>query len=135
MKARVREPTVVRSGLERMAVGRSGSKPEYETSVGDPDAVRAMLGGLGYAEAIAFEKRCRNDEFTAYGRPMLAILVRVPEIDGTYVELETKVGEEGALPDALRDVRAVLGELGIGEGDLTTEMYTDAVRARRTGKS
>ncbi|MFH8593768.1 class IV adenylate cyclase [Streptomyces rimosus] len=183
LKARVREPAVVRSGLEQMAVGRdevywdayfdtsgadldvndrelrlrivdgpdgtrslltykearvdeaSGSKPEYETSVGEPEAVRAMLGGLGYAETMAFEKRCRNYEFTAYGRRMLATLVRVPEIDGTYVELETKVGDEGELRDALRDVRAVLGALGIGEGDLTAELYTDAVRERRTRES
>ena len=31
---------------------------------------------------------------------------------------------------ALGDVRAVLGELGIGEDDLTTEQYTDAVSDR-----
>ncbi len=48
-----------------------------------------MLGGLGYVETLAFEKRCRNYAFAAYGRPMLATLVRVPEIDGTYVEVET----------------------------------------------
>ncbi|MEN2421546.1 class IV adenylate cyclase [Streptomyces rimosus] len=183
LKARVREPVVVRERLERMAVGRdevyrdayfdtsdarlergdrelrlrtvhgpdgtrtlltykearvdevSGSKPEYETNVGEPEAVRAMLGGLGYVETLAFEKHCRNYEFTAYGRPMLATLVRVPEIDGTYVEVETQVSGERELRDALGSVRAVLDALGVGEGDLTAELYTDAVRARRTGKS
>ncbi|MGW7315137.1 hypothetical protein [Streptomyces sp. NPDC054854] len=32
---------------------------------------------------------------------------------------------------SLDDVRAVLGELGIGPADLTREQYTDAVKARR----
>ncbi|MFG2880690.1 hypothetical protein ACGFYU_37735 [Streptomyces sp. NPDC048337] len=37
------------------------------------------------------------------------------------------------LPGALADVRAFLAGLGIGEADLTRELYTDAVRAGRTG--
>ncbi len=61
---------------------------------------------------------------------MLATLVRVPELDGTFLEVET-MADEGDLAAALRDVREVLGELGIGEQDLTTEQYTDAVAARR----
>ena len=44
--------------------------------------------------------------------------------------METLAGDAG-LPAALGDVRAVLGELGIAEDDLTTELHTDAViRAR-----
>ena len=61
---------------------------------------------------------------------MLATVVTVPEIDGVFIELETLADEE-EFPAALGDVRAVLGELGITEDDLTTELYTDAVlRAR-----
>lgn len=108
----------------------SGSKPEHETRVEDADAVHAMLRGLGYVPAIAFEKRCRNYDFKARGRQMLATLVRVPEVDGTFLELETLAGEDDVTA-ALSDVRAVLAELGIGDGDLTRELYTDAVRACR----
>ncbi|GGV01659.1 adenylate cyclase [Streptomyces albospinus] len=108
----------------------SGSKPEYETRIDDPDAVHATLRGLGYVTAIAFEKRCRNYYFEARGRRMLATLVRVPELDGTFLEVETLTNEYD-LPTALDDVRAVLFDLGITEGDLTTEQYTDAVRAGR----
>ncbi|WP_424214071.1 class IV adenylate cyclase [Streptomyces sp. BI20] len=108
----------------------SGSRPEHESGVADPDAVHAMLRGLGYGPVIAFEKHCRNHEFTARGRTMLATLVRVPELDGTFLEVEALVEPE-ELADALADVRAVLADLGIGEGDLTRELYTDAVRARR----
>ncbi|MEV5374663.1 class IV adenylate cyclase [Streptomyces nondiastaticus] len=109
----------------------SGSKPEHETRVEDPEAVHAMLRGLGYVPVIAFEKQCRNYEFQAHGRPMLATVVTVPEIDGSFIELETQV-EKSDLRGALDDIRSVLGELGVEDGDLTTELYTDAVRARRT---
>jgi adenylate cyclase class 2 len=109
----------------------SGSKPEHETRVEDPDAVHAMLRGLGYVVTIAFEKRCRNYDFTASGRRMLATLVRVPEIDGHFLEVETLVDED-QVRAALDDVSAVLAELGIDEDDLTTELYTDAVAARRS---
>ncbi|SBT91394.1 adenylate cyclase, class 2 [Streptomyces sp. DI166] len=108
----------------------SGSKPEHETRVEDAEQAHAILRGLGHVEVIAFEKRCRNYEFEARGRRMLATLVRVPEIDGTFLEVETLVAEE-ELAAALEDVRAVLGELGIGAGDLTRETYTGAVAARR----
>ncbi|MET9292620.1 CYTH domain-containing protein [Streptomyces sp. NPDC003077] len=112
----------------------SGAKPEHETQVSDPRVIRALLQGLGYVEAISFEKRCRNFEFVARGRAMIATLVRVPEITGTFIELETQA-EQDELQDALDDVWAVLEELGIGEADLTTEQYTDAVRAKRATRS
>lgn len=108
----------------------SGSKPEHETRVGDAEEAHAILCGLGHVVLIAFEKRCRNYEFEAYGRQMLATLVRVPELDGTFLEVETIVDEEH-VSTALDDVRAVLAELGIGDEDLTRETYTGAVAARR----
>jgi adenylate cyclase, class 2 len=61
---------------------------------------------------------------------MLATVVTVPEIDGTFVELET-CAEEADLAAALGDVRAVFGELGIAEDDLTTEQYTEALMRAR----
>lgn len=108
----------------------SGSKPEHETRVDDADQAHAILRGLGHVELIAFEKRCRNYDFTAYGRQMLATLVRVPEIDGTFLEVETIV-DEADVPAALDDIRAVLTGLGIGAEDLTRETYTGAVAAQR----
>lgn len=41
------------------------------------------------------------------------------------------VPEERELLPALDDVRSVMSELGIGVDDFTTELYTDAVAARR----
>ncbi|MGW6271151.1 class IV adenylate cyclase [Streptomyces sp. NPDC055060] len=108
----------------------SGSKPEHETLVDDPVALHAILRGLGFVESIAFEKRCRNYAFETRGRRMLATLVRVPEIDGTFLEVETLVDASDLTP-ALDDIRATLVDLGISQDDLTTELYTDAVAAQR----
>ncbi|MGP8300668.1 class IV adenylate cyclase [Streptomyces inhibens] len=109
----------------------SGSKPEHETRVDNPEAVHAMLRGLGYAPAIAFQKRCRNYEFSSRGRSLLATLVQVPEIEGTFLEVETMIPEEKELSAALDDIRSAMGELGIHADDFTSELYTDAVAARR----
>lgn len=108
----------------------SGSKPEHETRVEDAEAAHAILRGLGHVPFIAFEKRCRNYDFEAHGRKMLATLVRVPEIDGTFLEVETLV-EEDDLASALNDIHAVLTGLGVSPKDLTRETYTGAVAAQR----
>ena len=108
----------------------SGSKPEHETQVSDPAAVDAMLRGLGYTPSIGFEKHCLNYEFEARGRKILATLVRVPEISGAFLEVETLIEQDDDLQSALDDIRAVLHALGIRNEDLTNELYTDAVASR-----
>lgn len=108
----------------------SGSKPEHETRVEDSEAVHAIVQGLGFTPVIAFRKRCRNYEFEAHGRHLLATLVQVPEIEGTFLEVETLVDED-QVDAALDDIRAVLAELGIGPEDLTRDTYTGAVAAQR----
>jgi adenylate cyclase class 2 len=108
----------------------SGAKPEHETVVADADAAHAILRGLGHVEVIAFEKQCRNYEFQAHGRQLLATLVVVPEIDGTFLEVETLVTAD-EVAAALADIRTVLRDLGIGPEDLTRETYTGAVAAQR----
>jgi adenylate cyclase, class 2 len=81
------------------------------------------------------EKRCTNYRFTASGRAMLATVVQVPELDGTFIEVETMTGE-GDAAAALADVRALMAQLGIVEDDLTSELYTDAVmRTRQQGRA
>lgn len=108
----------------------SGSKPEHETEVSDPAAVAPLLAGLGLQVVVAFEKHCTNYRFTARERGMLATVVTVPELDGTFIELETMTDAAG-VDAALADVRAELLRLGIDDGDFTTEQYTDAVLAAR----
>jgi adenylate cyclase, class 2 len=108
------------------------SKPEHETAVTDPQATLSILAGLGYRPVLAFTKDCRNYRFSQGGRDFLATLVTVPELDGTYLEVETRA-QLGDIDDALAAVRAIVAELGIAEDELTVGTYTDAVRAARLG--
>ncbi|PPJ25490.1 adenylyl cyclase [Nocardia nova] len=108
----------------------TGSKPEFETVVADRHAMGAIITRLGYQPTLSFTKRCENFEFTACGRRMLATIANVPEIDGTFLELETQA-EEPDMSRAFTDLRKVLTGLGVTPEELTTVLYTDAVRQAR----
>lgn len=114
------------------ADAETGSKPEAETDVADPEAAREILEGLGYGADLAFTKECTNYRLISHGREFLATVVTVPEIDGTFIEVETQSPEEemGAALDA---VRSLLADLGVKRDEWSTEAYTDAVRAGRHG--
>jgi adenylate cyclase class 2 len=128
----IETPDTVRHLLtfKEPAVDESGSKPEYETTVTAPSAVAHMVEALGYAPAIELTKECENYRFSDGGRDFVATVVRVPEITGTFLEVETMAAED-QVDEALDAVRTVLEQLGIAANDLTTELYTDAVRAAR----
>jgi adenylate cyclase class 2 len=74
------------------------SKPEHETSVADPAATLGILAGLGYLPVLSFTKDCRNYRFAHGGRTLLAILVTVPELADTYLEVETAAAKRRRLP-------------------------------------
>lgn len=109
----------------------SGSKPEYETEVISPDVVDVLLLGVGLEHLVSFEKHCTNYRFHSEGQDLLATVVTVPELDGTFLELETMT-DPADTEAALAAIRAVLLRLGIADDDLTTEQYTDAVLAQRS---
>ena len=108
----------------------SGSRPEHETQMTDPAVADIVLKAVGAVELISFRKLCRNHRFEAEGRDVLATLVEVPEIEGTYLEVETLAPRDD-VEAGLGTIRTVLATLGIGDGDLTTETYTGAVAATR----
>ncbi|MBB1252658.1 class IV adenylate cyclase [Streptomyces alkaliterrae] len=110
----------------------TGSKPETETVVDDSEAMHGVLRALGYEAVIEFEKRCLNYRFGSGVWELLATLVEVPEVAGSWLEVETMATEE-RLDEALAVVRDVMLALGVGDGDFTTELYTDAVAAARRG--
>jgi adenylate cyclase class 2 len=110
----------------------TGSKPEAETMVDHAGQALAILEGLGYSRSIEFTKQCENYRLaTPAGRKVLATLVTVPELDGTFLEAETMVEDEIGLSEALDDLRALLLDLDLGPDTLTTELYTDAVASAR----
>lgn len=108
----------------------SGSKPEYETTVGAPAAVDHLVCALGLRPLVVLTKECENYRFSADGRDFLATLVRVPEIEGTFLEVET-MATKSDLELALAAVRKIMSELDVPVSMLTTELYTDAVRDAR----
>jgi len=107
----------------------SGSKTELETTGGDPDTLKAILEALGYTVFVAFDKHCTNYRFTRHDRKLLTTVVEVPQIDGTFIEVETLISDSDDLDAALALVRDVLDELGITQADETRDAYTDAVLA------
>jgi adenylate cyclase, class 2 len=106
------------------------SKPEHETAVANPDATINILTGLGYQPVLAFTKNCTNYRTNHHGRNILATLVTIPEIDGTYLEVET-ITQPNDLDAALETIHRLIANLGITEEELTTDTYTDAVRRAR----
>ncbi|BCK57097.1 class IV adenylate cyclase [Nocardia wallacei] len=108
----------------------TGSKPEFETVVGEREQTEEIIARLGYTPVIELTKRCENFRFVSHGHELLATFVTVPEIDGTFLELEAQAAEKN-VDAVLRDLRAVLAELGVSEEELTTELYTDAVAEAR----
>ena len=116
-----------------VADAQTGSKPETETEVSDADAADAILLALGFTPLVAFDKHCVNYAFTASGRQIQATLVTVPELEGTFMEVETMSPSTDDLGAALDVIRAFLAELGIPASDQTSELYTDAVMRHRQG--
>jgi adenylate cyclase class 2 len=110
----------------------SRSKPEHESTVATPAAIAQMLGSLGLKPAVELTKECENFRFDGPdGREFLATVVRVPEIEGTFLEVET-MAAENQVSDAIAAVRDVLHQLGVSDEELTSELYTDAVRNVRS---
>jgi adenylate cyclase class 2 len=108
--------------------------PEVETEVARADAAEAILTALGLRPTISYTKECENFAFDAYGRRIVATVVRVPELAGTFVEIEVLVpdpAEAGAARDA---IHRVIADLRLRESDLEPAFYVDLVAASRQGR-
>jgi adenylate cyclase, class 2 len=102
--------------------------------VADPDATINILAGLGDQPVLSFAKDCTNYRTSRHGRDFLATVVTIPEIDSTYLEVET-LPDADDLDAALRAVRHLIADLGVSKDELTTDTYPDAVRRARTRHS
>ncbi len=104
----------------------SQSKPEHETEVAEREPVEATLRGLGFEVWVRFTKRVVNYRFSVEGRGVVASIVTVPELQGTFLEVGS-MAEAGEVGPVLGLLRRVVAELGIQEADLTTERYDESV--------
>lgn len=107
------------------------SKRELETEVADGQEMCAILDAAGFSRSVELEKHCVNWRFTYDTWPVLASLVRVPELPNTFLELESVVDQRENVPEALGALRTLACELGLSGQDETTGSYTDAVRQHR----
>jgi adenylate cyclase, class 2 len=115
------------------AVLGTGSKPEHETSVADREMFATLFAGLGLTVLVELTKNCTNYRFDRAGRPVLATVVTVPELRGTFLEVETLVPTAEEVPAALDTLRDLLAELGVSAADLDSRDYTDLVMRARAG--
>lgn len=114
---------------------KTGSKSEYEVKLADSQQpVTAMLAAMGFEAIVEFTKSCRHYEFNLDGNPVAATVVRVPEIDKDYLEVEILVDDESKVKPALVQLEELGDSLGLGAGDQTTEGYSDMVLAARFKK-
>lgn len=108
------------------------SIPEYETAVADRDAAHAILAGLGLAPVIAYTKNCENFRYAHAGHDILATVVTIPEIDGTFLEIETVIPDDHDTRPAEQAITSALTTLGLSDTDLEPTYYIDLVRAGGT---
>jgi adenylate cyclase class 2 len=109
----------------------AASTPEFETMVTEPDMAQAILAQLGLEPVIAYTKHCVNFTFESDRHRVKASVVQVPELEGTFLEIETLVDDETAVDPAQAVIRSVLAELDLGEPDLEPTFYVDMVAERR----
>ncbi|QWF79777.1 class IV adenylate cyclase [Amycolatopsis sp. CA-230715] len=107
--------------FKERAVDTHGSKPEHETTVGSAEVLHTVFTALGLRESAALTKHCTNYRFSHDGHALFATVAEIDELPGhTFLELECVTGEDD-VPEALRAIRQVLGDLGLH--DLSTVSY------------
>jgi len=107
------------------------STPEYETGVADAVAIDQVLSALGLERVISYTKQCENFTFDVRDHRIVATLVTVPELDGTFIEIETLVADGQPVDSGREAIKGVLTDLGLGENDLEPTFYVDMVAGRR----
>ena len=90
----------------------SKTRKERETLVADGGAMAGILEGLGYEPAATVRK-----ERTFYAFEGLTVTLDAVDDVGEYVEVETEVATEAAVPEARDRAAAALRELGLDPDD------------------
>ena len=108
------------------------SKTEYEARLeDDPQKAVILLEAMGFERLVTFTKICDQYNFMYEGYQISATMVKVPEIDKNYLELETLLEQVTEMTAALSMLSSLAARLGLRSIDETTEGYSDMViRAR-----
>ena len=90
----------------------SKTRQEAETGVGDAEATRAVLDGLGFEPAATVRKDRERYRLEGYTVTLDAV-----EGLGEFVEVETEVAEEADVETARQGAEALLDRLGLDPGE------------------
>lgn len=103
---------------------RSNTRREYETTAGDPDTLRAILGALGFQPVFTVDKERRT--FLRDG--VTACLDQVEGL-GSYLELERLLPDSGDRDAAVDGLLALLEDLGVSRQALERRSYLELLMA------
>lgn len=109
----------------------SKSKAEIEVNVSDHQDALQLLVNLGFVIDIQFQKTCWIYRFNWLGLAIELTIAEVPELDAIFVEIETLVAAKKDTPEAFDKLYTLMSDLDIPKSALTSEYYTEAVRASR----
>jgi adenylate cyclase class 2 len=107
------------------------SKEEWETTVADAEAMRAILTGLGYVVRLGFSKHRRLFRARHQGLSLSVAVATVDFSPDTFVEIEHLAASRAEALAALPIIRDFAAGLGLTRECPTS--YTDLYLAGRTG--
>ncbi|MDY0191055.1 MAG: class IV adenylate cyclase [Desulfuromonas sp.] len=110
----------------------SRSKPEIELELSSHQQAVNLLEKLGFTIDISFKKNCTIYSFHWLDLAVELTIAQIPELAATFVEIETLVADKNETTAAFEKLYALVQHLKIPQVDITSEYYTDAVRAART---
>lgn len=103
---------------------RSNTRREYETTAGDPDTLRAILGALGFQPVFTVDKERRT-----YLRDGVTACLDQVEGLGSYLELERLLPDSGDRDAAVDGLLALLEDLGVSRRALEHRSYLELLMA------
>jgi len=99
----------------------SKTRQEFETAVGDDEALDAILDALGFEPAATVEKERRR-----FGVGEYTVTLDTVESLGEFVEIETDADEEG-VDTAREGAQSLLADLGLEPGPGIRTSYLELV--------
>lgn len=99
---------------------------EYETTVGDPEAVRRILLALGFTNMVTVDKT-REEWAIPGGR----VLIAIDTLEGTgcFVEFEFR-GDAATIEDAITELGGFISDLDIELGERINRGYPHMLLGR-----
>ena len=109
--------------------GRSNTRQEYETSLGEGETAKCILLALGFSPVLTVSK----ERQTFRRGPVTACLDQVAGL-GSFLELEQLLPDESGRDEAVDELLSLLGRLGVAEQSLERRSYLELLLASGQGR-